>query len=238
MLKAISNLKENILNKSICKQIESMLCLYIENKLTFDERVFVKTHLKDCENCYKKYLEMKKIFKNLHFEYSKLMNELKNAEAEKVFNIREYENFYQNISPYIDDELCYEDSIKFRKYLLKSKSARRELANAYGLKNNIKNSIDEFKDKLNINFSKKVINELQGKNFNIFEKYYKNAAIFIAFLISTFILITIYLSFSYVNEAFASDSDKTIVKSIEIPNENDMIEFTFDENNNPLLIAK
>ena len=238
MLKAISNLKENILNKSICKQIESMLCLYIENKLTFDERVFVKTHLESCENCYKKYLEMKKIFKNLHFEYSKLMNELKNAETEKVFNIREYENFYQNISPYIDDELCYEDSIKFRKYLLKSKSARRELANAYGLKNNIKISIDEFKDKLNINFSKKVINELQGKNFNIFEKYYKNAAIFIAFLISTFILITIYLSFSYVNEAFASDSDKTIVKSIEIPNENDMIEFTFDENNNPLLIAK
>ena len=238
MFKTIFNLKETILNKSICKQIESMLCLYIENKLTFEERVFVKTHLRDCESCYKKYLEMKNIFKNLHLEYSKLMSELKTAEAEKVFNIREYENFYQNISPYIDDELCYEDSIKFRKYLLKSKSARRELANAYGLKNNIKNSINDFKDKLNINFANKVINELQGKNFNIFERYYKNAAIFVAFLLSTLILFSVYLGFNYLNEAFAEDSDKTIVKSIEIPNENEMIEFTFDKNNKPILIAK
>ena len=66
------------------------------------------------------------------------MLELKKAESEKIFSIREYEAFHQNISPYIDDELCYEDSIKFRKYLLKSKSARNELASAYGLKNNIK----------------------------------------------------------------------------------------------------
>ena len=38
------------------------------------------------------------------------------------------ENFLENISPYIDDELCYDDSIKFRRYLLKSKQARTELA--------------------------------------------------------------------------------------------------------------
>ena len=222
----------------ICKQIESMLCLYIENKLSFDERVFVKSHLKDCSDCYKKYLEMKNIFKNLHFEYSKLMSELKKAESEKVFSIREYENFYENISPYIDDELCYEDSIKFRKYLLKSKSARKELSNAYGLKNNIKNSINDFKEKLNINYSNKVIKELKGKNFNIFEKYYKNAAIFVGFLISALILISIYLGFSYIDEAFAKNTDNAIVKSIEIPNEDKMIEFTFDSNEKPILISK
>ena len=215
-----------------------MLCLYIENKLSFEERIFVKEHFDICPTCYKKYLEMKEIFKNLHFEYAKLMKELDKTDTEKIFSIREYETFYKNISPYIDDELCYEDSIKFRKYLLKSKSARSELASAYGLKNNIKNSIDDYKNKLNINFSNKIINKLQGKNFDFFENFYKKTAIFVIFLISTLIIFSIYLGFSYVNEAFAKDSDNTIVKTIEIPNENDMIEFTFDENNNPLLISK
>ena len=163
---------------------------------------------------------------------------LKTKQEKKVFCIREYENFFENISPYIDDELCYEDSINFRKYLLKSKSARSELASAYSLKNNIKISINEFKDKLNINYSNKIIRELQGKNFNIIESFYKNVAIFIGFLISTLILISVYLGFSYLNEAFAEETDNSIIKTIEIPNENEMIEFTFDENNNPLIIAK
>lgn len=238
MLKTIFKLKEIPLNNPICKQVESMLCLYIENKLTLEEKLFVENHFDKCKTCYKKYLEMKEILKNLQFEYAKLMKELKESEEKKVFCIREYENFFENISPYIDDELCYEDSINFRKYLLKSKSARSELASAYSLKNNIKNSINEFKDKLNINYSNKIIRELQGKNFNIIESFYKNVAIFIGFLISTLILISIYLGFSYLNEAFAEETDNSIIKTIEIPNENEMIEFTFDENNNPLIIAK
>ena len=226
------------MNKSICKQIEGMLCLYIENKLSIEERIFVKKHFEQCPTCYKKYLEMKKIFKNLHNEYEKLMLELKKAESEKIFSIREYEAFHQNISPYIDDELCYEDSIKFRKYLLKSKSARNELANAYSLKNNIKYSINDFKDKLNINFSSKIINKLQGKNFDILEIIYPKTVILLSFLISTLILISIYLGFSYINETFAKDTDNSIVKSIEIPNEKNMIEFTFDNNNKPIIISK
>ena len=226
------------MNKSICKQIEGMLCLYIENKLSNEERFFVKSHFEQCPTCYKKYLEMKKIFQNLHNEYEKLMLELKKAESEKIFSIREYENFYKNISPYIDDELCYEDSIKFRKYLLKSKSARNELASAYDLKNNIKYSINDFKDKLNINFSNKIINKLQGKNFDILDFIYPKAAILLTFLISTLILVSIYLGFNYINEAFAKDTDNAIVKSIEIPNEKDMMEFTFDQNNKAIIISK
>lgn len=226
------------MNNPICKQIESMLCAYIENKLTLEEKIFVENHFKSCPSCHKKYIEMRQILNNLHIEYAKLMKELKESEEKKVFRIREYETFYENISPYIDDELCYEDSINFRKYLLKSKSARSELANAYSLKNNIKNSINDFKEKTNINYSKKIIKELQGKSFNFVENFYKNVAIFIGFLISTLILISVYLGFSYINEAFAQDTDNTIVKSIEIPNENEMIEFTFDEKNNPLIISK
>lgn len=238
MLKTIFKLKEITLNNPICKQIESMLCLYIENKLSLEEKLFVENHFNKCKTCYKKYLEMKEILKNLHFEYTKLMKELKETEEKKVFCIREYENFFENISPYIDDELCYEDSIKFRKYLLKSKSARGELASAYSLKNNIKNSIKDFKDKLNINYSNKIIKELQGKNLNTVENFYKNVAIFVGFLISTLVLVSVYLGFNYLNEALAKEPDNAIIKTIEIPDEDNMVEFTFDDNNNPLIISK
>ena len=222
----------------ICKKIEGMLCLYIENKLNDEDRFFIEKHFKTCSSCFQKYIEMKKILKNLHFEYAKLMQELQKAENEKIFSIREHENFFQNISPYIDNELCYEDSIKFRKYLLKSKYARNELASAYDLKNNIKNSINDFKNKININYSNKILKQLEEKNFDKFEKIYKKVAIFIAFLLSTLILISIYLGFSYINDTFAKNKDNTIVKSIEIPNENKMIEFTFDNNKNPIIISK
>ena len=116
-----------------------MLSLYIEHKLCESDRLFVENHFFKCKSCYQKYLEMKEIINNLHFEYEKLLNEFDRIENDKMFNIREYETFYNNISPYIDDELCYDDRVKFRKYLLKSKPARVELSNAYILKNNIKN---------------------------------------------------------------------------------------------------
>ena len=114
-----------------------MLSLYIENKLNDKDKFFVENHFLSCINCYQKYLEMKKIMKNLHLEYQKLLDEFDKLESSQNFSIREYETFYNNISPYIDDELNYEESIKFRKYILKSKPARAELANAYKLKNNI-----------------------------------------------------------------------------------------------------
>lgn len=227
-----------MLNKDTCKKVVSMLSLYIENKLEPEDKVFVENHFLVCGDCYQKYLEMKEIINNLHFEYEKLLNEFERLESNNMFNIREYETFYKNISPYIDDELCYDESIKFRKYLLKSKSARAELASAYGLKNNIRTSVAAFKDSVNVNFSGKIIKKLQDERRDTFDNVYRRAAVVLGFMVTSLVLFSVYMGLNYVNRSFAQNPPSNVVNTIEIPDEEDMLEFTFDDNGEALLTAK
>lgn len=215
-----------------------MLAMYIENKLNDEDKSFVENHFLMCSECYQKYLEMKKIIGNLHFEYKKLLNEFEKIESEKTFNIREYEMFYMNISPYIDDELNYDECVKFRKYLLKSKSARTELALAYSLKNNIKHSLIFFKNNLNIDYSKKIIKKLQENNKESFDVVYKRAAIVLAFMLSTLIIFAIYISFSYLQDTITSALNVKMVKKIDFPTDKDWIEVSFDKKGQALLSDK
>lgn len=224
-------------DKSVCKKVVSMLSLYVENKLDIEDRIYIENHFLECSDCYQKYLEMKEIINNLHFEYEKLLNEFERIEAGKMFNIREYETFYKNISPYIDDELCYDESIKFRKYLLKSKPARAELASAYGLKNNIKTSVAAFKDGLNINYSKKIVKMLKDEHRDSFDNVYKRAAVVLGVMISSLIIASIFMGINYINESFAQIPSSKVINTIEIPNENEMVEFFFDDKE-ALLTAK
>ncbi len=225
------------MNNPICKKVISMLALYIENKLDETDRLFIENHFFKCRSCYEKYKEMKEIIDNLHFEYEKLIDEFEKIEANKIFNIREYEHFVENISPYIDDELCYDDSIKFRRYLLKSKQARTELANAYGLKNNIRHSVAIFKDNTNVNFSKKVLKRLNSEHKDSFDTIYKRAAIVLGFMITSLIIFTVYMGISYFNESIAKESTQNTVESTIFPSDEEYVEFIFD-NNEALLTAK
>ena len=218
-----------MINKSVCKKVISLLSLYIENKLDLEDRIFVENHFIDCSDCYQKYLEMKEIMNNLHFEYEKLLSEFERIETNKMFNIREYESFYKNISPYIDDELSYDESINFRKYLLKSKPARAELAVAYGLKNNIKHSVADFKNGLNFNLSKKIVKQIKEENRDTFDNIYKSAAVVLGFMILSLAVFSIFMGINYLNQSFAQLPEEKIVNTIEIPKEKDMVEFFFDK---------
>lgn len=240
------------MNKFICKKVVSMLSLYIENKLDDEDKFFVENHFTICPDCYQKYIEMKDIISNLHFEYEKLIEEFDKIESTKMFNIREYESFYNNISPYIDDELCYNESIKFRKYLLKSKPARTELANAYNLKNNIRHSVAIFKDNVNVNFSRKVIKRLQNETPEPFEKIYKKAAVFIIVMVSTLLAVSLFVGFNFKENNLVlpstanssspseySQNKEQSIENIQFPeNQDDLVEFSFDENNEALLTAR
>lgn len=216
---------------------------FIEEKLDDEDSFLVETHLMKCGECYKKYLEMKSIINNLHFEYVKLKDELNRIDSDNTFNIRDYEKFYNNISPYIDNELSYEDSVKFRRYLLNSKAARSELSNAYGLRNNIKNSVNTLKNNLNINFSKKIIKQLKNETPNSFEEMYKRAAIAIGISIITLSIISI-IGFNYLQKSIAQERTHNNATSVEtedvfnFPNDDNYEEFTFDENHQALLTNK
>ncbi len=222
----------------ICKQITSMLSAYIENKLTPEERLIVEEHFSQCQSCRKKFYEMTEIIDSLHFEYEKMLNEFDKIEAGKIFKIKEYESFYKNISPYVDDELCYEDSLKFRKYLLKSKTARDELSNVYILRNNIKKSAENFMAKANVNYSKKIIKKLKEDDKYLFPNIYKRAVIAIGFMISVIMALVILISCGFFNKSFAGYIPAKISSNIEFPNSDDWIEFYFDEEGNMLFEEK
>ena len=93
------------MDNSLCKKITSMLSAYIENKLTDNERKFVETHFIQCSECRKKFYQMSEIIGNLHSEYEKMISEFDKIEENKSPNAKEYAAFYENISPYVDDEL-------------------------------------------------------------------------------------------------------------------------------------
>ena len=77
--------------KNSCNRVMSLMALFIENKLDENNKFFVETHLLKCGDCYKKYLDMKKVMNDLHFEYEKLMEEFSKIDSDSSFNIREYE---------------------------------------------------------------------------------------------------------------------------------------------------
>ena len=224
-----------------CKKVSALLSLFIEEKLDEEDSFFVEKHLMKCGECYKKYLEMKSVINNLQFEYNKLKDELNRMDNDNTFNIREYENFYNNISPYIDNELSYEDSIKFRRYLMNSKSARAELSGAYGLRNNINQSVNTLKNNLNINFSKKIIKQLKKEMPDSFDNMYKRAAIAIALSVLSLSIITI-IGFNYLQKSIAEEKTnnniENIQQTIEFPDDENYEEFIFDENNEALLTNK
>ena len=60
------------MDNPVCKKVAAMLSMYIENKLEEKDRLLVENHFMFCSDCYKKYLEMKNIMDNLHFEYKKI----------------------------------------------------------------------------------------------------------------------------------------------------------------------
>lgn len=226
------------MKKNECKKVISLLSSYIENKLDIEDKLFVENHFLGCDDCYNKYLEMKNIINNLHKEYHKLISEFEQIESDRVFSIREYESFYNNISPYIDDELCYNDSIKFRRYLLKSKPARNELAQAYNLKNNIKHSITNYKDNIKINYSPKIIRKLKSENYNSFDLIYRKSAIVLGIMVTLLLFFSVFIGYSYINEAFAHNKESKS-EEIEFPaNIDDLVEFSFDENNEAILTLK
>lgn len=170
---------------STCKKVTSMMSLYIDDRLNDEHKLFVEEHFQKCPECFKKYQEMKNIIENLKLSYEKILKEVEGIETVNLFNIREYEKFYNNISAYIDNELSYEESIEFRKYLLKSKAGRLDLRNHYGLKNHIQDSISECINNLDINLSKKVIKNLKDENETTNHNAFLKVAILSGFLLVT-----------------------------------------------------
>ncbi len=153
-------------NKIICKKIASMLSLYIDNKVSLQESSFIEEHLSNCKECQKKYLYLKSLIKDLKASYKQVLELTMKKQQQKLFKIREHEKFLENISPYVDNELDAKECFEFRKYLMKSKNAQRELKNIYVLQKKMKLAYDNTKKSVHTKISKKVINTIKHENLS------------------------------------------------------------------------
>ncbi len=146
-----------MINKSVCKRVSSMLSLYIDNRVTYQQRAFIEDHLSICKECHTKYLYLKSLIKDLKASYKQVLELAVKKQQQKLFNIREHEKFLENISPYVDNELDSKACFDFRKYLMKSKSAQNELKNLYFIQKKIHQAYEQTKNNLNSNITKNVI---------------------------------------------------------------------------------
>ena len=72
------------------------------------------------------------------------------------------------ISPYVDNELMPEENFEFRKYLMKSKNAQKELKNTYIMQKHIKYAYNNTLKKAPTEITRNVMNKINQTN-NIFE---------------------------------------------------------------------
>ena len=151
-------------NNAICKKVSSMLSLYIDDKVTEEERYFIEEHLSECRECHKKYIYLKSLIKSLKDSYKQVMELALKKQKQESFSIREHEKFLDNLSPYVDNELSALESYEFRKYLTKSKPAQKELKNTYLLQKKLRTTFEKTVQKADFDISAKVINELKQTN--------------------------------------------------------------------------
>ncbi|DAB20581.1 TPA: hypothetical protein CPT85_09590 [Candidatus Gastranaerophilales bacterium HUM_21] len=151
-------------NTAVCKKVSSMLSLYIDNKVSYQERAFIEDHLSNCEECYKKYIYLKSLIKNLKDSYKQVLELAQKKQKQATFSIREHEKFVENLSPYVDNELNAQECFEFRKYLMKSKAAQKELKNTYIMQKELRNAFDKAKKKRNADLTRNVMNSLKEQD--------------------------------------------------------------------------
>lgn len=153
-----------------------MISLYIDNRLNDEHKSMVEAHFKICPKCYQKYKEIKMVVENIKLSTEKVLKKVEGVEAVSLFNIREYEKFYKNISAYIDNELTYNESVNFRKYLLQSKAARTEFRHACNLQSKVNECVTDCIEGSELDLSRKIVKEIMDEhkskkfNFNILLK--------------------------------------------------------------------
>lgn len=199
--------------EQICKKISSLLPQFIEGKVTFGEKEFIEEHIAQCPECYKKFVYLKNLVVSLKDSYQKIIYTNLKKQQKSTFNIREHENFIENLSPYVDNELKGTDAYEFRKYLIKYQSAQKELGRVYSLQKRIHQSFSNTKDSLDKDFSKEIAAEFREHSIYKQRRHYAKVAILAGILI---------LGVAEVKHFYTPVKDKihnTIMKKKEISDE-------------------
>lgn len=160
----------------ICKKVSALLSQYIDNKVTIHEREFIEEHISMCPDCYKKFIYLKNLINSLKDSYKKVMEMAIQKQKKATFSIREHEKFLENLSPYVDNELETNESYEFRKYLMKSKMAQKELKSVYLIQKRLHNSFEKTKRSMEVDFSREIMADFKsGSGYWRVQKFAKVA---------------------------------------------------------------
>jgi len=143
-----------------CNQVIALLTYFIENKLNKQLAKDIEYHLSICPNCNKKFEKLKKIMNNFS-EISKKINDKSEVKDDDYKNEKRYEEFRDNLSAYIDNELSDEENLKIKKTTISNPIARKDLEDIYAFKKMLHQSFEKTRNDAKDDFSKKVLIQLE-----------------------------------------------------------------------------
>lgn len=165
-----------------CSQVGALLSFYLDDKLNDQLKQFVNAHLDACPTCRAKLDSLKNMVNGLR-EVHERLKDIKTESETENFQSTQYDLFKMNLSAYVDNELCDEDNIKVKKYVISNPKARKDLENLYSLKKLLSNSFEKAKNESKEDYSKFIL-----KRIDIQEEIYgqdsfaKVVALFIVIL--------------------------------------------------------
>ena len=170
--------------KLTCEQVLSLMIFYSEDRLNKKLKQSIDEHLKNCTKCYNVYKQAKI---NLSQIYAV-------PEFTPPYITKQYEQFKNNLSAYIDNELDENASIRMKKIVISNPMARKDLEDSYEFKKLLQNSFDKIQNECRHDYSKNIVRQLsseQRNTSNMLKKLILTFSITVTLIVTSFI-ITLY----------------------------------------------
>ena len=138
-----------------CEQVCAIITFYAEGKLSETLQQAVKYHLDNCPKCKEKFRGLQDMIARLN--KSECGADI-DGEVQNTFKQKQYAEFRQNLSAYIDNELDDRENLRLKKITVSNPMARQALEEMYSFRNLLHYSFDKTKNDLKYDFSKNVLN--------------------------------------------------------------------------------
>lgn len=165
-----------------CKQIESLINLYINNKLNSYIKTGIENHISKCPKCRKKIEQLQNVLLQYHKSEENIVKKDNDIELVK------------NLSAYIDNELETTENIKIKKITILNPTARKKLESMYNYQKLLHSAYERTKNNTKFDYSKNIISVLND-SYNYTTNYFKNIMIMFLIIIISIICGFIYLYF-------------------------------------------
>lgn len=163
-------------NELTCNQVIALMSFYVEDKLNSRLKEYVDEHLRHCPGCREVYMQSKKIANHI-------MSLTNYNDQTDSYHTKQYEDFKNNLSAYIDNELTENESVRIKKIAITNPLARKDLEDMYTFKKLLHSSFEKTRTEWKNDYSKLIINKLNHSPEKIqIDPFYKLLGAFTALI--------------------------------------------------------